>query len=126
EMFVNDRSLIPSTPHEEAVVKFWNDLPDFVVPVFLELRMYHKKYMFAGTTDVVLCNKRTGQFIIADYKTNKDLFYNFKNNKLQYPFHNLLDSPFNKYQLQLSYYQILLEQLNIKVSTRKIIWLKPE
>jgi hypothetical protein len=40
------------------------------------------------------------------------------------PFELLLDNPFNKYQLQLSFYQILLEQIEcIKVSNRKIVWL---
>lgn len=40
-------------------------------------------------------------------------------------FDNLLDSPYNKYQLQLSFYQILLEQIGLKVSSRKLIWLRP-
>lgn len=38
-------------------------------------------------------------------------------------FNNLLDNPFNHYQLQLSFYQILFEQSGFKVSSRKLIWL---
>ena len=34
-------------------------------------------------------------------------------------FSNLLENSFNKYQIQLSYYQILLEQTGIEVSSRK-------
>ena len=42
------------------------------------------------------------------------------------PFSHLLDNPFNKYQLQLCYYQILLKQIeDIEVSSRKLVWLRP-
>ena len=88
--------------------------------------MYHKELMYAGTLDILCYNKNTGEYIILDYKTNKDLFKNFKEKKLLKPFDNLLDNPFNKYQLQLSFYQILIEQIDfIKISSRKIIWIKP-
>ena len=39
------------------------------------------------------------------------------------PFEALLDCPLNHYVVQLSYYQILLEQIGVKVSKRIIIWL---
>ena len=111
---------------ERAVIKFWNDLPEHVVPLILELQMYHKQYMYAGTADVPLYNKKTKTVIIADYKTNKDLFKNFRGKKLLHPFTDLLDNPFNKYQIQLSYYQLLFEQVGLNVSSRKIIWLKKD
>ena len=41
------------------------------------------------------------------------------------PFKDLLDMPLNHYQLQLSFYQILFEQLGLRVESRKIIWVKP-
>ena len=111
---------------EEAIVNFWNDLPSTVIPVVMELQMYHKEYMFAGTADILLYNTVTNTFIIGDYKTNKDLFKNYKGKTLLSPFKNLLDNPYNKYQLQLSFYQLLLEQTGFKVSSRKLIWLKPD
>ena len=125
ELYPFDRTLTPSDKHEEAVVKFWGDLPDHIVPVVMELRMYHKDYMFAGTGDILLYNKKTGYYIIGDYKTNKDLFKNFKGQKMLSLFDDLLDTPLNHYQLQLSFYQILFEQIGLKVEGRKIIWLKP-
>lgn len=126
ELYPFDRSLKPSDKYEEAIVKFWNDLPDHIVPVVMELRMYHKDYLFAGTGDILLYNKITGHYIIGDYKTNKDLFKNFKGQKMLSLFDDLLDMPLNHYQLQLSFYQILFEQIGLKVEGRKIIWLKPE
>jgi len=121
----NKEKLIPKNKLEEAVVLFYNDLPSNIIPLITELRMFHKKYMFAGTADIIFYNKHTNNFIIGDYKTNKDLFKNYKGKKMLKSFNNLLDCPFNKYQLQLSFYQILFEQTEFKVSSRKLIWLLP-
>lgn len=123
EKYPYDRTMIPSCGQERAVVKFWNDLPSHIVPAFLELRMYHFFHMFAGTSDILLYDTINKVFIIADYKTNKDLFKNFKKKTLKPPFQRLLDSPFNKYQIQLSFYQLLFEQTGYKVASRKIVWL---
>ena len=116
---------IPQNGYEKAFVSFWNSIPDFIIPVYKELRMFSQSMRIAGTADIIFYNKNTGKYIIADYKTNKNLFKNFNNNKLLTPFSHLLDSPYNKYQIQLSFYQILLEQTGIEVESRKIIWLKP-
>ena len=126
ELYPFDRTLKPSDKYEEAVVKFWDDLPSHIVPVVMELRMYHKDYLFAGTGDILLYNTISGQYIIGDYKTNKDLFKNFKGQKMLGLFDDLLDMPLNHYQLQLSFYQILFEQIGLKVESRKIVWLKPD
>lgn len=115
---------IPTTGYEEAIVSFWNDLPSFIIPIFFELKMFSKDLNIAGTSDIILYNTLKNTLIIADYKTNKDLFKNFKEKKLIGPFNNLLDNNFNKYQIQLSLYQILLEQTGFKVSSRKLIWIK--
>jgi hypothetical protein len=124
EFYPFDRTLEPKCKQEEAVKKFWDDMPERYVPLMMELRMYHKQFGYAGTADIILYDRVTDTLIIADYKTNKDLFKNYKEKKMLGPFSNLLDCPFNKYQLQLSYYQILLKQTGFQVSGRKLIWLK--
>lgn len=124
ELYPFNRGMKPGCPQEEAVVKFWNDLPEWILPVAMEVKMYHKLYMFPGTMDILLFNTKTQEYIIADYKTNKDLFKNFREKKMTGIFSNSLDHPFNHYQVQLSLYQILLEQIGIKVYKRTIIWLK--
>ena len=68
EAYAVDRTLKPKTGHQRAVVNFWNDLPDFIVPLFLELKMYHKEIMFAGTADLIFYNTKTKQITIGDYK----------------------------------------------------------
>jgi hypothetical protein len=126
ELYAFHRNLKPPTGYEEAIVKFWNDLPEHIEPVIMELQMYHKDYMFAGTGDILLYNKNSGNYIIGDYKTNKDLFKNFKGQKMLGEFSSLLDMPINHYQLQLSFYQILFEQIGLIVEGRKIVWVKPD
>lgn len=126
ELYPFDRNLRPQSQFEVAIMKFWAELPPHIRPVVSELQMYHKEKMYAGTADLILYNVLTGKFIIGDYKTNKDLFKNFKGQKLTGRFNNFLDTPYNKYQLQLSYYQILLEQSGVEVSGRKLIWLLPD
>jgi len=126
ELYQFDRSLKPSCPQEEAIVAFWKDLPEHIVPVAAELRMYHFEYLFAGTADIILFDTKKQTYIIADYKTNKDLLKNFKGKTMLAPFQDLLDCPLNHYVIQLSYYQLLLEQIGIKVSKRVIIWLSLE
>ena len=68
-----------------------------------------------------LCTKR----LIPTHNTNEDLFKNYKGKTLLSPFEDLLDSPYNKYQLQLSMYQLLFEQCGYEVESRRIIWLRP-
>jgi hypothetical protein len=123
ELYQFNRNLKPSCPQEEALVSFWQSVPEHIIPVAAELRMYHFKYLFAGTADIILFDTKTQTYIIADYKTNKDLFKNFKGKTMLAPFESLLDCPLNHYVVQLSYYQILLEQIGVKVSKRIIIWL---
>lgn len=126
EVYPFNKHIEPTDGFEEAIQKFWNDLPSHIIPVIMELRMFHKEYMFAGTADILLYNTVTKMFIIGDYKTNKDLFKNYKGKTMLAPFQDMLDSPFGHYNLQLSYYQILFEQTGLQVSSRKLIWLLPD
>ena len=114
----------PTNGFEEAIVKFWDNIPDYIEPFLFELQMFSETLGIAGTSDIILFNRKTGKFILADYKTNIDLFKNYKGKTLLSPFDNLLDSPYNKYQLQLSMYQLLFEQCGFEVESRRIIWLR--
>lgn len=124
EVYQYNRRLKPSCPQEKAIVKFWSDIPEHIIPVEAELRMYHFKEFYAGTADFILYDTKANEYIIGDYKTNKDLYKNFQGKTMLAPFEYLLDMPLSHYQIQLSYYQILLEQIGVKVSKRLIVWLK--
>ena len=112
------------TPKEQAVLDFWEDKPGYYIPIILELKMYSEHWSYAGTADIILLDTRDGYLVIGDYKTNEDLFKQYKNQKLLNEFSYLDDCPYNKYQLQLSFYQILLEQVGFKVSRRFLVWVQ--
>lgn len=112
----------PRTNEERAGVLFLKEhLNDYDI-LDREVRMYSWVFKYAGTADIPLVNRKTGGVVIADYKTNIDLFksYDF----LYPPFQYLESSPYNKYQLQLSYYQIMLEEIGVKVEDRWVVHLR--
>ena len=126
ELYPFYTDLTPRDGYEQAIVNFWGELPDNIKPVIMELRMYHKTHMYAGTADIILQDVNTGKYIIADYKTNKDLYKNYKNQKLLKPFDEFLDTPYSKYQIQLNLYRILFEQTGYEVDDCFIVHLKPD
>lgn len=108
--------------HKEAVHQYLNNLPSYYKIVAKEIRMYTKQYWIAGTADLLLQDLRDGSFIIADYKTNKDLFKTY-NDDLHYPFDDYINNPYNKYIIQTNGYQIMLEEAGLYVKERHIIWI---
>lgn len=120
-------------PKEEATVQYWDDLPQCIVPILSENKVYDENLGYSGTFDILFYydaeldgkpSNKSG-FYIMDYKTNKDLYKNFNNKKLKKPFNELLDMPLNIYKLQLSLYQNPLENIGFNVIARSLIWLKP-
>jgi len=108
-----------------AVIKFFDDLNKKYIVVGTEVRVYSKKYGFAGTIDLVLYNLETKKFVLVDYKTNEKLYDDY-GNTMQYPFDYLPNTNFNKYQLQLSMYQIPMEEAGFEIGERYILWLKSD
>lgn len=116
----------PRTAHERAGVKFFIDMSWNYDILFREIRMYSRQFDYAGTEDLILIHKETGDIITADYKTNGDLFKNYKGKTLAEPFGWAEESPYNKYQLQLSYYQIMLEEIGLYVKDRWLVYFMPD
>ena len=117
---------VPSLPQEVAGIKYLNSLKGKYKISFRELRAYSKKYTYAGTMDLPLevIGSSKESFIISDYKTNGDLFKAY--DYMYPPFETLEASLFNADQLQLSYYQIILEEAELNIIDRTIIHLKAD
>lgn len=122
----------PRNPHEEAIVKFWDDLPENFVPVLAETRVFNRNgTQYAGTFDILFYyvdapeSPKNG-LVIFDYKTNEDLFKNYNDQKLLWPFQDMLDQNASYYTLQLSLYAIPLQNIGYKVIGRRLIWAKPD
>ena len=122
----------PSSPQEEAIVKFWDDLPECIVPVLAETKVFNRNGSpYAGTFDILFYhvnenNPSNSGLVIFDYKTNEDLFKNFRGQKLLWPFNDLLDMNASYYTLQLSLYAIPLQNIGMDVVARRLIWVKPD
>ena len=130
-----DRICTPQFPKEEAIVRFWSDLPECYIPILAENKVFNvnENYAYSGTFDILFYydaplngkpDSQSGAYIM-DYKTNKDLYKNFKEQKLLHPFEELLDMPLSIYKLQLAAYQLCLEKINIPIIMRCLIWLRP-
>lgn len=78
-----------------------------------ELQLYSEELCVAGTVDLLLRNKITGKYVIADWKTNvgKDLSEReTKFNKYMLsPINNIPCTEYWKYSLQMSIYRYIME-----------------
>lgn len=126
ENYIINNELIPTCRQEEAVKKFIHEniLSGKYTVLTTELKMYSEKYKYAGTLDLLLWDNKLKQIVIADYKTNYDLDKQY--GCLLEPFSYTPNTPYCKYQIQLSYYQILLEEINLHAKQRLIVWLKTD
>lgn len=114
----------PRTAQETAGINFLRDISIEYEVVGREIRAYSEEFDYAGTLDLLLRHRREGYLAIGDYKTNADLFKTF--GVLRYPFNYLENHPYSKYQLQISYYQIMLESIGLEIEKRLLVYLKAD
>lgn len=131
--YIEDKNwLIPIHPKEEAALKFFNEFPENLWFVLAETKVYTNRY--AGTFDLLCYYKHPKDdsksgLIILDFKTNASLIkeYSRNQNKMLFePFSDLYDEAQSLYTLQLSAYQIPLEDMGLKVIARRLIHLKDD
>ena len=117
---------------EEAVVKFWNDMPDEYVPMLVENRVYafcgKDEPVYAGTFDLLVYSTVPGKegLVIFDYKTNEDLYKNFMGKLLLDPFKTLLDTPKNHYEIQQALYENALNEIGLDILGKRLVWIKDD
>lgn len=143
--YIEDKNwLIPTRPKEEAVLKFWDEVfkDENTYFVLAETKVYtgknkkltNLKEDYAGTFDLLWyydhpTDKDKSGLIILDYKTNGSLKNDFSRGmgkRFIEPFDELYDEALSSYKLQLSAYQMPLEDIGLKVIGRRIIWLKDD
>ena len=94
-----------------------------------EVIVYSKELCIAGTMDVLMVNKDSGEHVIIDWKTSRRIEKkSFKGKKgIKKETSNIEDCNYNHYALQLSLYRYILEEFyNIKVSRQLIAHLKDD
>ena len=135
--------LAPIHPKEEAVELFMKELPSSYHLVLNETKVYsgknpdsskNLKEQICGTFDMLYWFDGNGDetkagFVILDYKTNANLYseYNRKYKKmLLSPFDNIVEEDYGLYVIQLNLYALMLEDIDLPVIARKIVWLKED
>ena len=139
EMQYEDGFLIPYGNKQKAVAKYYEDLynVDNFYPVMPEAQIYIDaddnpygiKTDISGTFDALFAFKdKEGKIKLSvrDWKTNKTLENSYNQeygNTLLEPFNTFINQPKSIYTIQLSLYQLGLEQLGYEISDRKLLWL---
>lgn len=116
----------PTLPQEVAGIKYIQSLKGQYAISFRELRAYSQEFNFAGTMDIPLqvLGNDIEQFVIDDYKTTGDLFKAY--DYMLEPFTYLESSAYNHYQIQLSLYQVMLEEVGVNIVNRRLVHLKAD
>lgn len=134
--------LIPTRPKEESVLKFYDEINPNLHFVLAETKVYtgknteltNLKQNYCGTFDILFYykdpnNDENSGLCIFDFKTNKELKKDFSRENGKFllpPFGDLYEEPLSYYTLQLSCYQLPLEDIGLKVIARRIVWLKDD
>ena len=141
KMQYEDGYLIPYGNKQKAIAKYYEDLfnvPNFY-PVMPEAQIYIDsennsygiKTDISGTFDALFAFKDSNGSIklsCRDWKTNKSLENDYNKNfgvTLLEPFNTaeFINQPKSIYTIQLSLYQLGIEQLGYEVVDRKLLWL---
>ena len=109
---------------ERQADRFYKDYKNKLEHIADEFIIGSEEYNIASAIDHLFIHKETGKLILADYKTNSDLYKNEKYAKnMKVPLSHLKDTTINHYYLQLSIYKYLLEKYtDLKVDKMIIIW----
>lgn len=135
--------LAPIHPKEEAVARFFDELPPSLHLVLNEARVYsgknpdpakNLKEQICGTFDMLYWYDGQGDaskagFVVLDYKTNGKLYneYNQKYRRvLKDPFSDIVEEDFGLYIIQLNLYSLMLEDIGLPVIAKRIVWLKED
>lgn len=131
--------LIPYSPKQEAVMKFWEDVlrDPTLYPVAAECRI-HSLYVkglenhYAGTFDALFLRIREDGrpvLLLKDYKTNAEIRKEYARSHgqtLYPPFQDIVDDPEGHYTLQQNGYSMALASVGLRVESRDLIWLKDD
>ena len=141
--YIEDKGwLIPTRKKEEAVLKFYDELHPSLHFVLAETKVYSGKNRkvtdlsqdYCGTFDLLMYYKDANDdsksgLVIMDYKTNASLVNDYARNNgvmMLPPFDDMYSESKSVYTLQLSLYQMPLEDIGLKIVGRRIIWLRDD
>lgn len=109
---------------KERFDRFYEMCKNRLFTIRTEYVIWDAEFGLGGMVDLLMFNKKTGQFEIWDHKTNKEFSYNSKfGNYFKAPFDYIEECKFNEYSLQLSGYKYIIEKYTgVKLGTSRVIW----
>ena len=114
----------------ESFREFYKERLNSIKSVFQEVKVFSRKWGYAGTVDGVFSvdGKR---LIIGDYKTNKefttDSDWKGSRRRLFEPFENVFDNKHNNYSIQVSLYRLIIEEeCGIEMDDPFLLWIPPK
>lgn len=98
--------------------------------VFQEVKVFSRKWGYAGTIDGVF-SVDGNRLIICDYKTNKefttDSDWKGSRQRLFEPFEDVFDNKHNNYSIQVSLYRLIIEEeCGIEMDDPFLLWIPPK
>ena len=105
---------------EAGIMQAFQWMPDYLVPVVKECRLYNDELGYAGTVDLLCYDMKENFFVLLDWKTNESLDKGFSS-KMKGAFSRLRDVPLNHYKIQQSLYQIRLRKLGFDIRRRYLL-----
>ena len=99
------------------------------IETFPEVIVYSKELGIAGTIDILMMDKKTGEYVLIDWKTSKRIDKSSFNGKkgIKKESCTIDDCKYNHYALQLSLYRYILEKYyGIQVARQLVAQLKDD
>ena len=111
---------------EEACARWWaeNDWARYAL-VAKETRIVNPELRYAGTFDLMLYDLYNINYLIKDYKTNKDLDRWFGDYQIA-PLSVLKTNDIGKYTTQQTLYTIEVMNIGLHVGSNQLIWLRED
>ena len=99
------------------------------IDTFSEVIVYSKEIAIAGTIDVLMMDKKSGDYVLIDWKTSKKIktvSYKYKTGNHDAT-KNIMDCNFYHYSLQMSLYRYILEEFyGLRVRNQVIAHIKDD
>lgn len=107
---------------KKHVDKFYKRISNILIPVKTELVVFDPESMIAGMIDMLFYNKRTKQYELWDWKTNKE-FSKQTERYMKDELFMINENDLEIYSLQLNLYKYIIEKTtSIKLGDPFIVW----
>jgi len=103
--------------------KFYKEVNRALIPIRPEYVVFDRETLVAGMVDMLFYNKKSKQYEIWDWKTNKEFTDAEPERQLLHELFTLDDCDLEIYSLQLELYKQIIERnLPIKLGQSHIVW----